>query len=208
MRGDDGFEAEIAPEGVPHQIEPEPAAVQSGALKGGFACFAVHFVKEVIPISRQGYGAIHLFETMSAGDRAVPKEFARRLLEYEAATSESSRSGQSAAFSVCEKLRGRLSKLLGVEGYNTLLRRALALAGAEVPSLRNLQITPDGSLEGMDKQEAVPGDQAAAAQGEVALVGHLLGLLVIFIGPALTLQLLHEVWPKWTITISEEKLAL
>jgi hypothetical protein len=45
-------------------------------------------------------------------------------------------------------------------------------------------------------------------EGEVVLIGHLLGLLVILIGPALTLQLLHDVWPDWTITPFEEKEAL
>ena len=39
----------------------------------------------------------------------------------------------------------------------------------------------------------------AVIEGEASLVGQLLGLLVIFIGSALTLQLIHDIWPKWEI---------
>jgi hypothetical protein len=39
-------------------------------------------------------------------------------------------------------------------------------------------------------------DPRAIAEGEVVLVADLLGLLVTFIGPALTVQLLGDVWPN------------
>jgi hypothetical protein len=52
----------------------------------------------------------------------------------------------------------------------------------------------------------MPSDPSEVMEGEVVLVGHLLGLLVLFIGPALTIQLVHQVWPDWTMTIlGEEK---
>jgi hypothetical protein len=138
----------------------------------------------------------------------MPKEFARRLLEFEAATGGSSSSDIAAAFAVCDKLSGPLSKLMGVAGYSTLLRRASVLAGAEIPWLRALKISSNGSLAGMAEQNTMPSDPAEVMEGEVVLIGHLLGLLVILIGPALTLQLLHDVWPDWTITPFEEKEAL
>ncbi len=123
------------------------------------------------------------------------KEFARRLLIYEAATGTRIGVNGSAVFRVCEKLRGPLGKVLGDGGFRSLLARALVLAGAEVPWLRGLRIKPDGVLEGLLELEGKL-DLRAIAEGEVALVAQLLGLLVTFIGPVLTLQLLRDIWPK------------
>lgn len=129
---------------------------------------------------------------------AMPTGFARRLLAYEVASDNPSVAQDSAAFRVCGKLRSPLSRLLGVEGFRSLLLRAQALAAAEVPWLANLEIKADGSwddLKGLEDKL----DADALAEGEVFLVGQLLGLLVIFIGPALTLKLLHDIWPRWKI---------
>jgi hypothetical protein len=129
---------------------------------------------------------------------AMPTGFARRLLAYERASANPAEAQDSTAFRVCEKLRGPLGKLLGVDGFRSLLSRAQALAGVEVPWLLMLEIKKDGSWEDLDGLEVNP-QGAALAEGEVFLVGQLLGLLVIFIGPALTLQLVHDIWPKWEI---------
>jgi hypothetical protein len=43
--------------------------------------------------------------------------------------------------------------------------------------------------------QATPGGEDAT-HGERVLVAHLLGLLVTFIGPALTRRLLQDIWPK------------
>jgi hypothetical protein len=123
------------------------------------------------------------------------KEFARQLLVYEAATGTSPAAGESAVFRVCEKLRGRLSVLIGTDGFRLLLSRAVSIAGAGRPWLSALIIRPDGSLGGLDDLEAALSVQMIVA-GEVALVAQLLELLVTFIGPALTLQLLRDIWPK------------
>ena len=145
-------------------------------------------------------------ETTSAGTTAMPKEFARQLVGHEAAAGRPSSSDVSAASAVCDKLRDPMSKMMGVEGYTTILRRASVLAGAEIPWLRTLKISSDGSLAGMSEQNSMPSDPTEVMEGEVVLVGHLLGLLVLFIGPALTIQLVHQVWPDWTMTIlGEEK---
>lgn len=122
-------------------------------------------------------------------------ELARRLMTYEAALGEPANAKDSAAFRVCEKLRGPLGKLMGVGGFRSLLARSLTLASAGLPSLQALHVRPDGSLEGLDELEA-KFDSRAVTAGEVALVAQLLGLLVTFIGPALTLRLLHDIWPK------------
>lgn len=129
-------------------------------------------------------------------NRATPKlkQLARRLLAHEAASGKPSAARNSAAFHVCEKLRGPLGKLLGNDGFRALLSRALALAGAEIPWLLALQIKADGSVEGLDELEE-NFKTRAVAEGEVVLVAQLLGLLAIFIGEELTLRLLHDIWP-------------
>jgi hypothetical protein len=75
------------------------------------------------------------------------------------------------------------------------MSRALTLTGAEVPWLRALQIQADGSLAGLGDLEA-KNELRAVTEGEAVLAAQLLGLLVTFIGPALTLRLLHDIWPK------------
>jgi len=123
------------------------------------------------------------------------KQFARRLLECEAAPGKSADGQETAAFRVCEKLRGPLGKLMGGGGFRSLLSRALVLAGAEVPWLHGLQIQADSSLQGLKEFEGKL-DQPAITEGEVVLVSQLLGLLVTFIGPALTASLLRDIWPE------------
>lgn len=125
------------------------------------------------------------------------KDIARRLLAYEAAADTLPTANSSAAFRVCEQVRLPLARLLGTDGFRALLSRALALAGAEMPWLRALHIKSDGALEGLENDELTAKlDARAVANGEVLLVAQLLGLLVTFIGPALTLRLLHDIWPK------------
>ena len=129
------------------------------------------------------------------GDRPKLKEFARRLLAHNAAGGKPIGTKDAENFRVCEKLRGPLSRLTGVGGFRSLLSRALALSSEEISWLRALHINADGSLEGFEKLEMKP-DSREIAEGEVVLVSHLLGLLLTFIGPALTAGLLHEIWPK------------
>jgi len=141
---------------------------------------------------------------MSNSATPMPKEFARQLLAYEAASGKPAEIKGSAAFGICEKLLGPLGKTMGVGGFSSLLSRARALACADVPWLCALQVEQNGSLAGLDELEAKL-DSRQVAEGEAVLVGHLLALLVTFIGPTLTLGLLHDIWPDWTIDIAESK---
>jgi hypothetical protein len=124
---------------------------------------------------------------MDAPSPAVRK-LARRLLALEA-TSESAGSDAHSheAVRVCEKLRVSLTRFAGADGFASLLRRALALARAEVPSLDQVKIRPDCSIE-----ELARNDRTEAG---AALTAHLLGLLVTFVGQSLTLRLVRETWP-------------
>jgi hypothetical protein len=123
------------------------------------------------------------------------KEFAQRLLAHETVSRKPVGADKAAAFRVCEKLRVSLGRFMGVAGYRSLLSRALAIAGAKVQWLRGLHVQADGTLEGLAELESKLNEEQIA-QGEVALVVELLELMVSFIGPALTSQLIHDVWPR------------
>jgi len=120
--------------------------------------------------------------------------FAQRLIAYEGNGNKRSGTNAPAAFGgVVEKLRGPLAALAGVSGFRSLLSRALALANGEVHWLRAVHIKADGSLE--CPAEMAQLDKEEIANGEVVLIAYLLGLLVTFIGEALTLRLLQDAWP-------------
>src|SRR5688572_4896116 len=122
------------------------------------------------------------------------RDLARRLLAVEAAgESAADAHVHEAAVRVCEKLRISLTRLAGRDGFTALLRRALALARADIPALQTVTLTPDGCLEGLEMLavDATNGGSDAA----VAIIAHLLGLLVTFIGEPLTLRLVREAWP-------------
>lgn len=120
---------------------------------------------------------------------------AQRLIAEEIRLGPSPDAKSHAAFQVCEKLRGPLSTFAGVAGFRSLLLRALVLARAHSPVLSGVQIAPDGTfLLSPEFQARI--DTPAAAHAAELLVDQLLGLLEIFIGEALTLRLVHEVWPR------------
>lgn len=122
------------------------------------------------------------------------QELARRLIVFEAARANSSDAPVDVAVLVIGELRMRLIKLAGVDGFRSLLSRALILAKAEVPSLKLVQIGADGSVEGFDGIEQ-GSETGAAGQAGTILVAHLLQLLVTFIGTPLTLRLIRDSWP-------------
>jgi hypothetical protein len=129
------------------------------------------------------------------------RDLARRLLDFEAREGESSDPTESATFRVYEKLRQSLGTFAGVAGFQSLAARALAIARPEAPSLGAVQVSADGSLQGLDKFEPqIETDKEWAGEdrpGEAGtiLIARLLGLLLIFLGEALTLSLLRVTWP-------------
>lgn len=114
------------------------------------------------------------------------RELAKRLVAFEAAAKNPSKDDAHATCRVCEKLRRPLLTLAGTAGYSSLLLRALTLAKRETSALSVVQVKPDGSLEGLDGE---------AAEAHPILVAYLLGLLITFIGEALTMRLLRDIWP-------------
>lgn len=121
------------------------------------------------------------------------RDLARRLLALEAASRTAADAPAHEAARVLDKLRLSLARFAGPEGFASLLRRALALARAEIPALRTVEATPDGSLNGFDQVAADAGSSGTDAA--LAITAHLLGLLVTFVGEALTLRLVRDAWP-------------
>ena len=117
------------------------------------------------------------------------RELARRLIALEAPRDARRVEGGSEVARVCEKLRMPLAKFAGVAGYRSLISRAVAIAKIEDPSLEPVQVGLDGSLESFDEF-----GQSDAEAG-VAVLVHLLGLLVTFIGETSTLGLVQDAWP-------------
>jgi hypothetical protein len=131
---------------------------------------------------------------MQDSSTVLLRTIAKTVLACEAALIDEASAHALPAFRACDKLRIPLRKVFGLGGFCPLLVRAIALAGAKCPWIRQLRVTVDGTLDGF--AEVKPGlDQAALAEGETALITELLGLLVTFIGPAMTLSLVKDTWP-------------
>jgi hypothetical protein len=129
------------------------------------------------------------------------RDLARRLLAYEAAASSLPGAAEAATLRVYAKLRQGLGEFAGVAGFQAFASRALALARTEVPGLNAARVAGDGSLQGLgehDRPMKNDEDQAGespADEGGLVLLARLLGLLVTFLGQALTLSLLRVTWP-------------
>jgi hypothetical protein len=130
-------------------------------------------------------------------NQATPavRDLARRLLSLEARGSKQAPGEAHAALSALEHLRSSLSKLIGVAGFEALLSRALVLAKPEASWLQAVRVASDATLDGF--HEAAQHQSAeTVVEGSVALLAQLLELLVTFIGTALTLRLVKDMWPQ------------
>lgn len=123
------------------------------------------------------------------------RSIARQLIACETPGNTSAELDSPAAFRATDKLRPHFSMLMGRGGFQALLARALVLATAEVPWLATVRVVADGELEGLTVATTTF-DPADVAEGEAVLLAQLLGLLVAFIGPALTLRLINQLWPQ------------
>jgi hypothetical protein len=101
----------------------------------------------------------------------------------------------SASGRVCDKLGAQITKMAGAAGYRSLVLRALSLAQAESPLLSSVVVLTDGSLAGLPEGALVRGSSGQEEAGTL-LVANLLGLLNLFIGRSLTLQLVGQAWPS------------
>jgi hypothetical protein len=142
-----------------------------------------------------------------SGPAPAGRLLGRRLLEYElgGAGERAAAAGPAAAAAAAEralhKLSRPLGRLVGAEGYLALVRRALHLAQSGHPLLRDVRVRdapdgahPAGTLTGL--AAAVRGaGPPQAGDALAAVLAHVLGLLVTFIGGDLTTRTLRDVWP-------------
>ena len=129
---------------------------------------------------------------MTAGPEML--DLAHRLLVYEASAGNGSEAGELATVRVYEKLRRSLIEFVGEAGFQSLESRALTLARPE--SSGSGAAGHGTSWSGAGKIEAdFHMDKEWAGEVGILLIGHLLGLLRMFLGEALTLRLLRNAWP-------------
>jgi len=118
-------------------------------------------------------------------------DLARSLVAREADASATSLHTESATVRVYERLRRQLGAPVGVDGFQVLASRALAMAKSESPRLSGVQITANGGLCGLGEIES---HTEADEDGEagIILIAQLLGLFLTFLGEATTLRLIED----------------
>ena len=119
------------------------------------------------------------------------RDLARSLVACEADASTTSLQTGPATVRVYERLRRQLGAQVGVDGFQALASRALALAKSQSPRLSAVQVTANGGLRGLGEVES---QTDADEDGEVGitLIAHLLGLFLTFLGEATTLRLIED----------------
>jgi hypothetical protein len=119
------------------------------------------------------------------------RDLARSLVASEADASTTSLHTEPATVRVYERLRRQLGSPVGVDGFQALASRALALAKSKSPRLSTVQVTANGGLRGLGEVESQSGTDEDGEAG-VILIAHLLGLFLTFLGEATTLRLIED----------------
>jgi hypothetical protein len=123
--------------------------------------------------------------------REKTRDLARSLVACEADVNKASLQTQPATIRVYERLRRQFGASVGVDGFQALASRALALAKSESPRLGAVQVTANGGLRGLGEVESQT-DAYEAGEAEVILIAQLLGLFLNFLGEATTLRLIED----------------
>jgi hypothetical protein len=119
------------------------------------------------------------------------RELARSLVASEADATTTSLHSEPATVRVYKRLRRQLGAPVGIDGFQALASRALALAKSESPQLSTVQVTPNGGLRGLGEVES---QMTADEDGEagIILIAQLLGLFLTLLGEATTLRLIED----------------
>ena len=119
------------------------------------------------------------------------RDLARSMVACETKANTTALEAEPASVRVYERLRRQLSAPVGVDGFQALASRALALAKSQSPRLSAVQVTADGGLHGLGEVES---QMDAGEDGEVGiiLIAQLLGLFLTFLGEATTLRLIED----------------
>jgi hypothetical protein len=114
-----------------------------------------------------------------------------------------------ASVRVYEKLRQQLGAPVGVDGFQLLASRALALAKSQSSQLGAVHVAASGELIGLDGiGSQTSADLDAGDKAGVILIAQLLGLFLTFLGEATTLRLIEDLHlqvevEKESVTTSE-----
>jgi hypothetical protein len=119
------------------------------------------------------------------------RDLARSLIDSEADASTTSLHTEPATVRVYEKLRRQLGAPVGVDGFQALASRALALAKSQSPRLSTVQVTANGGLRGLGEVESQT-DAEEGGEAGIILIAQLLGLFLTFLGEATTLRLIED----------------
>jgi hypothetical protein len=120
-----------------------------------------------------------------------PRELARSLVASEADANTTSLHIEPATVRVYERLRRQLGSPVGVDGFQALASRALALAKSQSPRLSAVQVTANGGLQGLGEVESQT-DSEEDGEAGLILIAQLLGLFLTFLGEATTLRLIED----------------
>jgi len=118
------------------------------------------------------------------------RDLARSLVACEAQASTTALQAEPVSVRVYERLRRQLSALVGVDGFQALASRALALAKSQSPRLSPVQVTANGRFRGLGGVESQV-DAGEDGEAGVILIGQMLGLFLTFLGEATTLRLIE-----------------
>jgi len=169
--------------------------------KGGYNCpklsWNLYWILELSAWSEAPFNMTTLPET---------RDLAQQLLAYESDGGDTSGPAGSATLRVYEKLRGNLRVLVGLAGFQALASRALTLARSQVPGLSAVQVAADGKLQGITEIEPpMKAGENGIDEDGVVLISNLLGLLFMFLGPTLTMNLVLNMWPDEAFEVGNPK---
>jgi hypothetical protein len=119
------------------------------------------------------------------------RDLARNLVACEAEASPSSPHSEPATLRVYERLRRQLGAPVGVDGFQALASRALALAKSQSSRLTAVEVTANGGLRGLGEVES-QADADEDGEAGIILIAQLLGLFLTFLGEATTLRLIED----------------
>jgi hypothetical protein len=119
------------------------------------------------------------------------RDLARRLIASAADETTTSLHTEPATLRVYERLRRQLGASVGVDGFQALASRALALAKSESPRLSAVQLTASGGLRGLGEVESQT-DVKEDGETGIILIAQLLGLFLTLLGEATTLRLIED----------------
>jgi hypothetical protein len=119
------------------------------------------------------------------------RDLARSLVASEVEADTVSLHSEPATVRVYERLRRQLGAPVGVDGFQALASRALALAKFDSPRLSAVQVTANGGLRGLGEVESQTESNDDGEAG-IILIAQLLGLFLTFLGEATTLRLIED----------------